>query len=56
MDIIWEICNWIIFGVELFALGLMAATVLIAIFDPGEIKWIDKIRNYMLMLDEEDFE
>ena len=56
INIIWMICDWIIFGFEMFGLILIAVTLLIAIYNPGAVGWIDKIRNYMLMLDEEDLE
>lgn len=55
MDIIWTLMTWIVYGFEVFGLGLILIGTLIAIFNPGHIKWIDKIRNCMLMLDEEDF-
>ena len=55
MDFIWTIMTWIVYGFEVFGLGLILIGTLMAIFNPGHIKWIDKIRNYMLMLDEEDF-
>ena len=54
METIWTIMSWIVYGFELFGLGLILIGTLIAIFNPGHIKWIDKIRNYMLMIDEED--
>lgn len=55
MDTIWFIMAAIVYWFKLFGLGLILIGTLIAIFNPGHIKWIDKIRNYMLMLDEEDF-
>lgn len=55
MDIIWTIMTWIVYGFEVFGLGLILIGTLMAIFNPGHIKWIDKIRNYILMQDEEDF-
>ena len=55
MDTIWTLMTWIVYGFELFGLGLLLIGAMIAIVNPGHIKWIDKIRNYILMLDEEDF-
>lgn len=55
MDIIWTIMTWIVYGFELFGLGLILIGTLIAVCNPGANERIDKIRNYMLMLDEEDF-
>ena len=56
MNTIWTIMYWIVCGFELFGLAIIAVTAMMMLFNPGNIEWIDRIRNYMLMIDEEDFE
>ena len=53
MDTIWTLMAWIVNGFELFGLGLILIGTVMMIFNPGN-KRIDKVRNYMLMVDEED--
>lgn len=55
IDTIWTIMTWIVYGFEIFGLGIILTGVIVMIFNPGANNTIDKIRNYMLMLDEEDF-
>jgi hypothetical protein len=54
MDYIWMLMTWIVNGFELFGLGLVLIATMLMIFNPGNER-VNKIRNYMLMVDEEDF-
>ena len=56
MDIntIWTIMSWIVYGFEIFGFGVILTWMVVVIFNPGANKTVDKIRNYMFMLDEED--
>ena len=54
IDTIWTIMTWIVYGFEIFGFGLLITWMVVVIFNPGANKTVDKIRNYMLMLDEED--
>lgn len=53
MDTIWTIMTCIAYGFEFIAFGVIVLWAITMIFNTG-IGWIDKIRNYMLMIDEED--
>ena len=55
MDKIWTIMAWIANGFRLFGFAIIALWVTTMIFNTGN-KTVDKIRNYMLMIDEEDLE
>ena len=55
MDNIWGVMSGIAYGFKLFGFAIIALWVTTMIFNTGN-KTIDKIRNYMLMIDEEDFE
>ena len=55
MDKIWTIMAWIANGFELFGFAIIALWITTMIFNTGN-KTVDKIRNYMLMIDEEDLE
>lgn len=55
MDTIWTIMYWIVCGFELLGFAIIAATAMIMIVNPGNIKGIDRMRSYILMIDEEDF-
>ena len=55
MENIWGIMTGIVYGFELFGFAIIALWITTMIFNTGN-KTVDKIRNYMLMIDEEDFE
>ena len=55
MDKVWMIMTWIVYGFEIFGIGLILVGSLVMMTNPGASRRIDKIRNYILMQDEEDF-
>ncbi len=54
MDTIWTIMSWIVNIFELSGLVFLLIFTVLAVTNPGYNKRIDKVRNYILMLDEED--
>lgn len=55
MDTIWTIMAWIVYGIEVITIvGLMLGFMII-VSEPEMNEQVDKIRNYILMRDDEDF-
>lgn len=55
IDTIWTIMTCIVYGFEIVGVMFIALFAMIMIFNTGNER-IDRIRNYMLMIDEEDLE
>lgn len=55
MDIVWTIVQWIVYLFESFGFVIIALTVITMVINPGYIKWVDSIRDYIFMLDREDY-
>ena len=53
MDKIWMLMECIAYTFEFVGFGIIVMWAITMIFNTGN-KTIDKIRNYMLMIDEED--